>query len=361
MRRHCGVPSWSEGCGGSASLSFVLKASSTGGALCLGVEEGLPLIEAPFWHPAGASAFLLDWDGVLAETSLDFGPIRDRYFGGRRIPLLEAAETLPEAERRAFYRDVEALELEGARRASLIPGADELLRWLCEGEIPWAVVSRNFSGAVEEAASRVGIALPQVTLTRDQGPVKPDPKALWEAAKKLGADPSDCVFVGDFLYDLIGARRAGMRAVLVQRVEPSWLDWVDVAYPALTDLVDSLLEPEPLVPWEYRDLVNERGRRWLERAWPLSIALAASDPSPGQHALEVAALGVGRLVVSPEARLSPVQWRAFPFCDRVWMGESLAMTLRHLLNQRYPLVSVVEGEVPEEGDDGGFPMERALR
>ena len=318
------------------------------------------MIQAPFWHPAQASAFLLDWDGVLAETSLDFGPLRQRYFGGRKVPLLEAALALPEEEQRAFHRDVQALEMEGASAASLVAGAEELLAWLAERELPWAVVSRNFRGAMEEAASRIGLKLPPVTLSRDDGPVKPDPEALWRAARALGVAPSSCLFVGDFLYDLVGARRAGMRAVLVQRIEPSWLDWADVAFPALTDLNRSLSDPErePLVPWEYGDLVAERGRPWLERTWPLSVLLAADDPTPADRALAVASLGVGSLVVPPEARLTPAQWRLSPALGRYWMGEPLSLSLGHLLKERYPLLSVVEGG---EGLDARSWLDEALR
>lgn len=312
------------------------------------------MIEAPFWHPAQTAAFLLDWDGVLAETSLDFGPIRDRYFGGRRVPLLEAAGHLPEAERRAFHRDIEALEIEGARQATLVPGADELIRWLNEKDLPWAVVSRNFRGAIEEAASRVGLSLPPVTLSRDSGPVKPDPEALWLASRRLGAEPKDCVFVGDFFYDLVGARRAGMRAVLVQRVETDWLEWADVAYPALTDLVDSLLEPEPLVPWEYRDLVRERGRRWLEKAWSVTVPLSGDDPSLDRRALEVAALGVGRLMVPEGATMTVSQWRSCSSWEPLWMGQDLLRALRHLLGGRYPFLEVLAGDADRFGDDGAF-------
>ena len=43
----------------------------------------------PFWHPSRVRALLLDWDGVLAETHLDFSPLRQRFYGGRRAMLLE--------------------------------------------------------------------------------------------------------------------------------------------------------------------------------------------------------------------------------------------------------------------------------
>ena len=40
----------------------------------------LETIAPPFWHPAVKGAFILDWDGVLADTKLDFSALRQRYF-----------------------------------------------------------------------------------------------------------------------------------------------------------------------------------------------------------------------------------------------------------------------------------------
>ena len=52
-------------------------------------------IKEPFWHPARMDGFILDWDGVLANTRLDFQPVRDKYFGGQIVPLIERAAELP--------------------------------------------------------------------------------------------------------------------------------------------------------------------------------------------------------------------------------------------------------------------------
>lgn len=47
---------------------------------------------------------------------------------------------------------------------------------------------------------------------------KPDRRAFWSAASALGADPERCLMVGDSLEnDVIGARDAGMPAVLLDR------------------------------------------------------------------------------------------------------------------------------------------------
>lgn len=49
----------------------------------------------PFWHPSAAGGFILDWDGVLAETKLNFAPVREKYFEGRFVPLFEVMEVFP--------------------------------------------------------------------------------------------------------------------------------------------------------------------------------------------------------------------------------------------------------------------------
>ena len=84
-------------------------------------------IKSPFWSPAGASGFILDWDGVIAETRLDFTPLREKYYGGRRAMLLEEACTLAPETREEFFAELVALEMAGAEKAEPVEGARELL------------------------------------------------------------------------------------------------------------------------------------------------------------------------------------------------------------------------------------------
>ncbi len=302
------------------------------------------MIERPYWHPAQAAGVLLDWDGVIAETRLDFSGIRNKYFDGRRVPLLEAAERLPRERQMEFHRDVEALEVDGADRATPVPGARELMDWLEVSGLPWGIVSRNCRAAIDLAALRCGITLPPVTLSRDHGPVKPDPEALWLAAEMIAAPPERCVFVGDYIYDLIGGRRAGMRTILVQRAEEEWLPWTDVAFSRVTDFVLSLRAPEPLVPWEYQDVTARRGQGWLDRAWKLRVQVPSNCPDPGCFCLSLAALGVGTFVVDPFATLTVDQWRLCPSVRRSFLGAGLVEALGSLLEERYPFASIEEGE-----------------
>ncbi|MEG1799645.1 MAG: HAD-IA family hydrolase, partial [Synergistaceae bacterium] len=195
-------------------------------------------IEKPFWHPSAASAFLFDWDGVIADTKLDFTPIRERYYGGRRAMLLEEASTLAPDERESLMNDLRSLELKGAENAVHVPGAPELLDRLVAQNIPFAVISRNCTESIEAAAEKIGVKLPEHVWSRDNSEwVKPDPRSLTHAAAVLGVPIHETVFIGDFIYDLQCARRAGVRSVLVQRDEPEWGVWTDASYKEMKDLL----------------------------------------------------------------------------------------------------------------------------
>lgn len=300
-------------------------------------------IKAPFWHPSLMSGFLLDWDGVLAETKLDFSEIRSRYYGGRGAMLLEDADILAEGERDSMLKDLYEMEINGAERAVPVRGASELLGWLDSNGIPYAIVSRNCMDSIKLAAKKIGLALPERVFGRDNARrLKPDPRALAEAAASIGRKPGDCVFVGDFLYDLQGARRAGMRAVLVQRPEHDWHSWSDVEYPTLSAFVEALKNPEPLVPWEYSEIMAKKGEKWLSRVYCMTLTLPEqTSPTLDCWLLRAAAMGVGRISVPSEAVLTPEDWKHNPSFPISAMGIPLSEAAKDLLSSRFPLTSVV--------------------
>ena len=301
------------------------------------------MITEPFWSPAAASGFLLDWDGVIAETNLDFSPLRDKYFGGRRAMLLEEAHSLTPEDRESLYKDLFDLEMEGAEHAVPVPGAFEFIEWLRENQIPYGILSRNCMEVIRRGAEVIGFELPQETWGRDNLQwVKPDPAALAAAAEAIGADPRRCVYVGDFLYDLQGARRAGMRAVLVQRQEESWNCWIDAAYDEMSGLLEAVKNPEPLVPWEYREIFARKGERWLKNAFAFTFMLP-DNPSPTADCwlARAAALGVGSIYVDPEKIFTPDDWKKNPSFDVALMGHKWCEAAADFLSRRYPLVKVV--------------------
>ncbi|MDR1379531.1 MAG: HAD-IA family hydrolase [Synergistaceae bacterium] len=208
-------------------------------------------------HPAEAGAFILDWDGVLADTWLNFKPLRQKYFDGKIVPLVEAAAELPPTIRAEVLAEIRRIEIEGAEKAVPVEGAKDLIAWLntpkklVSGKSvqtkPWAVVSRNCRDSILLAAEKCGITLPPVFLCREDPYVKPDPRALALAAKRLRARLSDCVMVGDFIYDLQAAKNASIPSVLVKNpatgspdVSAEWEGLADFVYVSLVDFVKDL-------------------------------------------------------------------------------------------------------------------------
>jgi len=90
-----------------------------------------------------------------------------------------------------------------------LPGARELLSWLSQAGIPWAIAT---SGRMETAAvnlAALGVD-PQRTpvVTRDQVKyAKPDPDLFLAAAGRLSAPIETAVVVGDSIWDMLAAAR----------------------------------------------------------------------------------------------------------------------------------------------------------
>jgi len=90
-----------------------------------------------------------------------------------------------------------------------LPGAKDLLAWLSDAGIPWAIATsgRMETAAVNLAALDVDPARTPV-VTRDQVKyAKPDPDLFLAAAERLGAPIETAVVVGDSIWDMLAAAR----------------------------------------------------------------------------------------------------------------------------------------------------------
>jgi HAD superfamily hydrolase (TIGR01509 family) len=91
-----------------------------------------------------------------------------------------------------------------------LPGARELIAHLHERSVPFAIAT---SGARHTAGTALALLdLPDdvPVITRDLVErAKPDPHLFLAAAQSLGIDPRHCFVVGDSIWDLLAAQRAG--------------------------------------------------------------------------------------------------------------------------------------------------------
>jgi putative hydrolase of the HAD superfamily len=70
---------------------------------------------------------------------------------------------------------------------------------------------------------KLGWFFDHIFISSDYGYRKPDPKYFHLALKALGVKPAEAVYIGDNAYrDLLGARKTGMRMVLVRSEEKEY-------------------------------------------------------------------------------------------------------------------------------------------
>ncbi len=103
------------------------------------------------------------------------------------------------------------------RRASgvvALPGATDLLRSLSDHGVPFAIATSGKRVTASSALELLGLPEGTVVVTRDLVErAKPDPDLFLAAADLLGVEPQHSFVVGDSIWDLLAAQRAGSLGV----------------------------------------------------------------------------------------------------------------------------------------------------
>jgi HAD superfamily hydrolase (TIGR01509 family) len=163
---------------------------------------------------------VLAWRDALEGEGIDLSVWRIHrrigMSGGLFLKALdrEVGRTLNEAEA-ARLRDTHArayLKLWDQVRP--LPGARELLVTLTSLRVPWAVATSGSQATARGPLSMLGIPEGTPIVTRDQvAYAKPNPDLFLVAAERLRVPPGDCFVVGDSIWDLLAAQRAGALGV----------------------------------------------------------------------------------------------------------------------------------------------------
>jgi HAD superfamily hydrolase (TIGR01509 family) len=95
-----------------------------------------------------------------------------------------------------------------------LPGAADLLAALTERGVQWAIATSGYRATAGHALHMLGLPEDAPMVTRDMvRHAKPDPDLFLAAAALLGVDPRHAWVVGDSVWDLLAARRAGALGV----------------------------------------------------------------------------------------------------------------------------------------------------
>jgi HAD superfamily hydrolase (TIGR01549 family) len=180
-------------------------------------------------------AVLLDIDGTLIDSTYHHAVAWHRAFarvtdvpplwrlhraigmGGDRLPTEVAGQEVEERygdRLRALWRE-EYLDLRAEVRP--LPGAADLVHGLAADGVVVALASSGDPQFAREAVELLGIAdaVAVLVTSADVDHSKPEPDLVEETLRRLG--PVDrAVFVGDTVYDVEAARRAGLDCVALR-------------------------------------------------------------------------------------------------------------------------------------------------
>jgi HAD superfamily hydrolase (TIGR01509 family) len=185
----------------------------------------------------GVAGFLFDLDGTLVDSvyqhvlswhdalcaegiELSVWRIHRRIgmSGGLFTnALLRETDVEMSEERRKRLRDAHAAAYQGRHAAQVrgLPGARELLDYLTAKRVPWAIATSGRMESASVTVSKLGLDAQKIPIvTRDQVRyAKPDPDLFLAAAARLSIDVRNSIVVGDSVWDLLAARRAGALGV----------------------------------------------------------------------------------------------------------------------------------------------------
>jgi 2-phosphoglycolate phosphatase len=198
---------------------------------------------------ADVQAVLFDLDGTLIDSAPDLGAAADKMRVDRGLPSLPLAHYRPlagagargmidvafglspehadfAALREEFFKNYEQCMTQSTY---VFDGVPELIAHLLALELPWGVVtnkSARFTDPLTRAMPLFGSA--RTVISGDtMAHAKPHPAPLFEAARRLGIEPTHCLYVGDDERDIVAGLAAGMGTVaatygdLGQKTDPA--------------------------------------------------------------------------------------------------------------------------------------------
>ena len=183
----------------------------------------------------GRTAFLFDLDGTLVDSVYQHVLAWREAMAGvgielavwtihRRIGmsgglmanaiLRETGHAVTPAEAARLLRLHAEAYARQANQVRPLPGARELLAYLTKAGVPWTIATSGRMESARPTLEVLGVGPEVPVVTRDQvGHAKPDPDLFLAAAQRIGVDIAAAIVVGDSIWDLLAARRAGALGV----------------------------------------------------------------------------------------------------------------------------------------------------
>ena len=182
-----------------------------------------------------ARALIFDLDGTLVDTVYAHVFAWQRAFAEVGLPIdgwrihrrvgmsgglfiraagREAGRELTEEQAEELQRRHGELFRELLPERRPLPGAVELFAELKAEGVPHGIATSGRRPEIDSSLEALGVGDETVVVERGHvDRAKPEPDLFLTCAERIGASPADCYVVGDAVWDLLAARRAGMLSV----------------------------------------------------------------------------------------------------------------------------------------------------
>lgn len=157
---------------------------------------------------------VLAWQDALRKSGIELSVWRIHrkigmsggLFANALLREIGREVTIEDADRlRKLHADAYA---ERAGDVRPLPGAHELLAYLSELEVPWAIATSGHRESAGPTLELLEVPPSVPVITRDLVErAKPDPDLFLAAAEPLGMAITDSIVVGDSVWDLLAVRR----------------------------------------------------------------------------------------------------------------------------------------------------------
>ena len=161
---------------------------------------------------------VFDMDGTITAPNLDFAGIKEEA-GIGDVDMLDYLRAATGKEYERVYKILMRFEEGGVANAKLNSGARTLLRYLVQQKIPTALLTRNSRKSVEGVCHKLKLKF-DITITREDGPHKPAPEPIWNILKQWKMFRQEVLMVGDYKWDVLCAKAAGIPCALLLNGDP---------------------------------------------------------------------------------------------------------------------------------------------
>jgi HAD superfamily hydrolase (TIGR01549 family) len=165
-------------------------------------------------------AHVFAWQRALAEAGMAI----DAWRIHRRIGMSGGLFT--RAVARELGREISSQEIETVQRRHgelfiqflpdrrPLPGAVELLQFLRTAQIPHGIATSGRRPEIDASPDALDVGPETIVIERGNvAHAKPAPDLFFACQERLGVSVPECYVVGDAIWDLLAARRAGMLSV----------------------------------------------------------------------------------------------------------------------------------------------------